>query len=282
MTVAHSEAIPNPIFIGGLYKSGTSLLRALLDRHPNIASGLETYWFELDLPIGGGDSDQDRRKAHIERLARFFEVEEPVVRHWAREADSAERFLDTFLGHLAHSLGKGRWAEKTPGNILHTDRIFRAWPSATVIHIVRRPLDVFASLKQAGKRDTIEEFVALWVDYLGAGRTGLRTHGPDRVVEVRYEALVSDPEKTMRYLLRQLGEDWHPVVSRYWGQLEDYEKVKRVTGKASTTLKRLGQPISTERVSIWRDTVSQAEAERIRDRIAASGLVDLFDELSAE
>lgn len=38
-----------PIFIGGLYKSGTSLLRAMLGQHSNIASGLETFWFDLQL-----------------------------------------------------------------------------------------------------------------------------------------------------------------------------------------------------------------------------------------
>jgi len=38
----------SPIFVGGYFKSGTSLLRALLGQHPDVASGLETHWFAID------------------------------------------------------------------------------------------------------------------------------------------------------------------------------------------------------------------------------------------
>ena len=38
----------SPIFIGGLFKSGTTLLRAMLGQHSAIASGLETQWFKMD------------------------------------------------------------------------------------------------------------------------------------------------------------------------------------------------------------------------------------------
>ena len=44
------RAVPEfePIFIGGIFRSGTTLLRAMLGQHPNIAAGLETYWFDID------------------------------------------------------------------------------------------------------------------------------------------------------------------------------------------------------------------------------------------
>ena len=58
----------NPIFVGGYFKSGTSLLRALLGQHPDIASGLETHWFAIDPSAGIGRAGETL-SAHVECLA---------------------------------------------------------------------------------------------------------------------------------------------------------------------------------------------------------------------
>ena len=58
------------------------------------------------------------------------------------------------MDELARKEGKPRWAEKTPGNIAHIDRIWKAWPDAQIVHIIRDPRDIFASLVEAKKWDT--------------------------------------------------------------------------------------------------------------------------------
>src|SRR4051794_14011535 len=125
-----------------MFKSGTSLLRAMLGQHSAIASGLETYWFDWQWSARESDS----MKVMYCRLAHFFDMRVAEVSALAMKSNSAEAFLSGLMSEVAQRQGKPRWAEKTPGNIAHADRIWKAWPDAQIIHIIRDPRDVFASL----------------------------------------------------------------------------------------------------------------------------------------
>jgi hypothetical protein len=100
----------NPIFIIGVPRSGTTLLRVLLDSHPNIASGPETPWFCAHHPTIIG--------ALVDYLCN--------VRHgYCQNFDgsrhevftAARAFVDTLLSSYARRKGQSRWAEKSPENL---------------------------------------------------------------------------------------------------------------------------------------------------------------------
>lgn len=266
----------SPIFIGGLFKSGTTLLRSMIGQHSRIASGLETYWFDL---AWQGPRDADFMK-RIDWLATFYGISpEAMVRYL--DAPSAEAFLDRLLSGYAEAEGKPRWAEKTPGNILHMDRILSAWPDARIVHIIRDPRDVFASLRQAKKWDTVEEFMSRWLEFLGTVET-VRSRGlliPESYLEIRYEGLVTEPEAVMREVIAFVGEPWEPAVGTFAGKPEEFEKVRNVTGKESSTLKRLGEPISPKRVAIWHDVLAPEEVEEIHRVAEEHGLGELMRSL---
>jgi hypothetical protein len=262
-----------------MFKSGTSLLRAMVGRHRKIASGLETYWFDLDWSQRDGDGTEFRRRLHW--LANFYEFDRDEVVAMADTSGSVYAFLTKFLDSFAARQGKTRWAEKTPGNIRHLDRIVAGWPDAQIVHIVRDPKDVFASLKQAKKWDTIEEFSERWCAFFG-GVEDFRTRldlNAGRYVELRYEALVHEPVKTMRALFEFLGEEWSDDLADFRGNADDYNKVLSTTGKASTTLSRLSEPINTARVGIWRDIVDDSEIRALRAAVSESGLLKLFEQI---
>ncbi len=275
-----TETPKTPIFVGGLFKSGTSLLRAMLGQHSNIAAGLETYWFDLDWPARDGVDMQ----ARIGRLAEFFDLAAAEVRQIAADSPSAETFVGRLLDFIAQREDKRRWAEKTPGNIVHADRILAAWPDASILHIVRDPRDVYASLRQAAKWDTVEAFSDRWCDFLGAAKRHKAELGLNagNFLEVRYEALVTEPLETMRVVLAFLGEPFEEAAARFGGKDGEFEKVKRATGKASTTLKRLGEPMTKARVGIWRDVLEDGELDELKREIARRGLGDLYDRICRE
>jgi len=269
-----------PIFIGGLFKSGTSLFRAMISQHSRIAGGLETQWFHLPW-----DGPPDRRREHIDRLTRFFELEKGTVVRIEEESRSAEDFLSGFMAEVAASQGKTRWAEKTPGNILHLKRIFTAWPDASVIHVVRDPRDVLASLRQARKWDDVETFTDLWCRFLGAAEDFKQAGGArlqTSFLEVRYEDLVLRPKDTMKKAVRFLEETWEEAVADFAGRQPDYEAVLEITGKASTTLERLSKPLTRSRVGIWRKTLEPGEWDRVRALVDAQGLLPLMDRIIEE
>jgi len=269
-----------PIFVGGMFKSGTSLLRAMLGQHSAIASGLETYWFDWNWSARESAS----MKVMYGRLAHFFDMSVAEVTGMAMGSATAEDFLETLMAEVAHRQGKPRWAEKTPGNIAHADRIWAAWPDAKIVHIIRDPRDVFASLVEAKKWDSPEEFADRWVSTIGRG---LRLKGEinpsdKSYLAIRYEDLIAASEQTMRRVVDFIEEPWEAAVAQFTGRPEDFDKVLEATGKASATLERLKEPLSGERVGIWPQVLTQNQLMEIKRAIDARGYGDIYERVTAE
>ena len=158
----------DPVFIGGMFKSGTSLLRAMLGRHSRLFTGLETQW--LAQARGAEAAERD---AWLERLSNFFDVPRRILEEVVGDAVEADACLDRLMSFLARREGKSRWVEKTPYNMGNIDRILSFWPGAKVLHVVRDPRDVYASLVEIGKWTEPTVFAGHWCNTVGAGRDWL-------------------------------------------------------------------------------------------------------------
>jgi hypothetical protein len=257
----------SPIFIGGFVRSGTTLLRAMLGQHSRIASGLETHWCSVDWAAGTGRRGEPLVD-WLRRMAGFYDFPFVEVEQMAAASDGIKTFLERFLGAYAARFGKSRWAEKTTDNVIHLDRVFALWPHSKFVHIVRDPRDCYVSLAETGKAGDMDSFAQRWVLYLGSAECHKKTLGlgPDRYLEIRYEALVLDPVSTMKAVVDFAGEAWEEQVGGFGGKDGEYEKVLAVTGTTSSTLLRIREPLSTRRIGVWRAAMT---AERVRDLDAA-------------
>jgi hypothetical protein len=189
-----------PIFIIGCARSGTTLLRMILDSHPRISCGEETKFLADLEPIVG---------AHQRLLASYG-----FDRAWW-----LDRIRDMYGGFQAAYLerrGKARWAEKTPSYTLHLAFVEELYPDAQYIHIIRDGRDVVASFRDRwGYRSGVRAANSIWAHYVRTARE-FGAHLPaGRYHELRYEALVGESEPTVRDLLAFLGEEWDPQVLRY-------------------------------------------------------------------
>lgn len=272
-----------PIFIGGLMRSGTTLLRAMLAQHSAIASGLETHWFDIDWP-GQQARGGEPLAPYLRRIGEFYDIPADRVDAWMAAADSAAGFLDLFMAAVAQAAGKRRWAEKTTGNIRHLDSILAHWPKAQIIHVVRDPRDIFASFRRSEKYGGIEDFANLWCDYLGDVERfkAALPLGPDNYLELRYEALVRDPPGQMAKLLAFLGEDWEDAVGRFDGKSDEHDRVLGLTGHSSTTLEQIAKPLNRDRVGLGQSSISDGEMAEARKIVAGRGLGALFARIEAE
>jgi hypothetical protein len=188
-----------PTFIIGCARSGTTLLRMMLDSHPHISAGAETKF----LP------DMDRMVKRWNVAEKFGFSQDDVVR---RMRD----FYGSIQADYMRSRGKVRWVEKSPVYTLHLDLIEQMYPDAQYIHLVRDARDVVASTKDRwGWRAALGTALRKWRLYVITARAFGAKVGPERYHELRYEDLVAEPEAKMRAVLEFLGEPWDLAVLEY-------------------------------------------------------------------
>lgn len=269
----------SPIFIGGMYKSGTSLLRAMLGRHSRIFAGLETQWLYEDW-----DNSDDARLEWLRRMSQFFDASYDELSRACGSTQDVETCLERIMSYLTQRAGKSRWVEKTPGNAGVIGRILAHWPLARVLHITRDPRDVYASMIESRKWTEPEQFAARWHATVGSARRWLSDQGGDHPAyyELRYERLVTEPTEEMVRILEFLTEPWEPQVSIFQGQPDDFERVRQTTGTESPTLRRLADPLTTSRVGIWEQVVPPDQWNLVYEQLAQAGMGPLVDELTSK
>lgn len=188
-----------PIFIVGCQRSGTTMLRLVLDSHSRISCGPETRFL----------ADMERIvTSDWRRLQRYgLEREE-----WLR------RIAEFFAGiqnDYAERRGKVRWADKTPLYALNIPFLAELFPTAQFVHVIRDGRDVAVShRKRFGYASSLNS-ARKWPSYIRIAREAAEALPPERYREVRYEALVGQTEQTLRDLLDWLGEEWEPEVLEY-------------------------------------------------------------------
>lgn len=274
---------PRPIFIGGMYKSGTSLLRAMLGRHSRLFAGLETQWLHERWE---GDVTAARRN-WLARLSVFYDTPVVELETICGTAPLVETSLDRMMTFFTDRAGKTRWIEKTPGNVGVIDRILACWPDACILHIIRDPQDVYASMIEIQKWTSPKEFAARWSGTVGAARTWLDNQGGAHPAyyELRYERLVLSPQEEVRKVLGFLGEPFEAQVATFSGQAEDFNLVRKATGKESPTLKRLAGPLTAARIGVWHSVVPpelwSAVAAELKREVGGDLVKQLLDETGA-
>jgi hypothetical protein len=188
-----------PIFIVGSPRSGTTLLRLILDSHSRIACGPETQILaDLD----------DSLCRHWRRLERYGRDED----YW--RAKCRTLFEEVKLDYAA-SKGKSRWADKTPSYALHLPFITALFPEAQVVHVIRDARLVTASALDRWGWRTAWEMPGRWAASVAAASAAGARLGPERYRELRFEQVAGDAEGTLRALLAWLGEAWEPEMLAY-------------------------------------------------------------------
>ena len=105
--------------------------------------------------------------------------------------------------------GGARWVDATPGHTVMVNELFCLFPAASFLHIVRDGRAVVSSMISSGfDTEWASDFAAAcraWVHYVRLGRRAAQAY-PERMYEVRYEALTTDPMSEMGRVFEFLGE----------------------------------------------------------------------------
>ena len=191
------DFIEAPVFLIGSERSGTTLLRLMLDHHPDIAFNLESEFLVCDISESGGFPDMAgyRRKLREDRVFRHsnFEIRDELdfpalVNDFLRQ--KLERDRKRFVGATVH---------------YGFSRLRYLWPRAKYIYLLRDGRDVASSVVEMGWAGNVFDGAKWWLDAEGEWAEFRRSLARNRWIEVRYEDLIADSEAQLRGICKLIG-----------------------------------------------------------------------------
>lgn len=260
---------PPPIFIVGANRSGTTLLRLILNAHPRIAIPEELNFFNPWMAAHWRDAAPDRhafrRRVHWylhEKMppgafgtVALNDLEDEVV-FGASTYDWRALYAGALAAWARHH-GKVRWGEKTPGNLFYVDHLLKMFPEAQFIHLVRDPRAGVQSMQNAsffGDDVTINALNRR--KYLREGLRRDASMPSDQWIRVRYEDLLTAPEDTIQALCHFLSEPFVPTMLSYYEDAEQYMSEEAAHEFNQGALR----PIDPSKADSWRNTLSRTDA----------------------
>src|SRR3954468_15337843 len=217
---------PPAPFVVGMNRSGTTLLRMMLDAHPEMTIPPETHFVpdvikECKRGDGTPESVLGAMKSRREWGDFDFSDEEMLglLRDRGRKLEPGEA-LRAFYDAYAEREGKPRWGEKTPRYVGKMRQIQAALPEARFVHVVRDGRDVALSVLDRTVRDlTAADVAKRWKRKVQKARDAAPKL--DHYVEVRYEDLILETEPTLRRICEFIELDWDEALLDYHKRSSD-------------------------------------------------------------
>ena len=219
-----------PVFIVGMPRSGTTLIEQILASHPGLYGAGELAVFNeivQDLRLPAPDSpDWATLLPRLRELGKIY-----LDRVWALSPDS--RFI----------------SDKLPGNFRHLGLLQLMLPGARIIHAIRDARDCCVSCYTMHFRTGHEYSYDLgtlghyFLRYRQLMAHWHRVLPPGRILDLRYEDMVEDPEREARRLLDYMGLPWDPACLKFY-------RNKRAVSTAS--LAQVRQRIYSSSRGRWR------------------------------
>ncbi|WP_193369764.1 sulfotransferase family protein [Pelagibius marinus] len=266
-----------PIFLLGAQRSGTTMLRLMLNNHHNLAIPHETAFITIYFQRLGDYGDlgsKDNARRLLDDVARH-----PLVRRGnliadpeavlAREIGDYKDFVDAIYRCYAAARGKVRWGDKTPFYTPDIDIIRRIFPHSKIVHLVRDGRDVVLSQRSIEwMSGNLPKLVLDWQWKTTIAHKVGAVLGDD-FLEVRYEDLVRRPEEVLREICTFIDEDYDPSMLNYWADAESVVPRESLKWHRNSV-----QPPDPGKLQKWKKQLSKSE--RIVFEQLAGETLDLF------
>lgn len=186
--------LERPAFILSSVRSGSTLLRVLLDSHSQLHAPHELHLRDLAVSIRSKPATKSMEELgldpqHLEYLL------------W-----------DRLLHRELEQRGKRFLVNKTPTDVFVAERIRECWPDARFVYLLRHPASIARSRGEARPQDSVEQNVAMVRKYADALERA-RSTWPGLVV--RYEDVTADPEAELRRICDALDVAFEPQMLEY-------------------------------------------------------------------
>ena len=244
------QADASPIFICGMFRSGSTLVEQLLARHPEVTAGGELEFIPAMV--------REELAPYPQSLASL----------------SSERFQalrDTYLRQIRELLPDARRVtDKRPDNFLHLALIRALFPQARIVHTVRHPLDTILSAymlyfgDHVRYSESLDDLAHYYIQYRRLMDHWRSRFGGD-IHDVDYDSLVGEPRREIEALLTFCGLQW------------DEACLSHAPSQAVRTASnwQVRKPLHSKSSGRWRNYAR--ELEPVRKQLDAAGLLDAAD-----
>lgn len=268
-------------FLTGCERSGTTMLRAMLDAHPDVAIPDESHF--LPVLIARRAVLEAADGVDVDLLVALLAAS-PGFRRWQLDLDALRARFEASpprdLAEAVHGLyreyadehGAVRYADKTTTYVFELVAIARLLPEARFAHLVRDGRNAALSLLQVPwGPQTVEEAATWWRVRVQAARDAGALLGPQRYTEVRFESLVRESEAELVRLAEFFDLTWDDGLLRWFER--SHAVVDTMPTRRQTTHRNLGRPPSAN-LRDWRREMPS------RDQLLFEVLAgDLLDDL---
>jgi Sulfotransferase family len=261
-------------FIVGSARSGTTLLRILLNAHPDVAVPPESR-FVTELWRGQNEVDVDQFLAELRDHSRFKvwdlpiqEVRDELIGSPVPYAAAVEAAFRAYAKHR----GKSVYGDKTPRYVENIPLLAELWPDAKFIHQIRDGRNVALSYADVpfGPKD-VAGAARLWKSRVSAGmKAGRDLAG--RYMEIRYEDFIEDFESSTKLITDFLGIEFDEAMLDYTERARD-----DILPRAAKYNPNVGKSVDAAKKRSWQDSMPDSQV-RIFEAIAG----DLLEELGYE
>ena len=263
-----------PLFLLGHDRSGTTMLRLILDRG-DVAIPPESM-FLLDVDPRQPAEDVLRAAWSHPRVQLWgLAGEPPALPQGLNDADAFRFAVSAPFVAYAEREGTARWGDKTPAYITHVDRLAAIWPDARFVVLVRDGRDVALSvMKVPFGANNVWAAARSWAGAVRQGRAAAARY-PGRVLEIRYEDLVTNPEQEIATTCNFLGLEYSPDMLA----IEHTDRSKVVEDQAAW-FTNVWAGITTAAVGKWRTELTPRQVE-VFESVAGNELRALGYETSS-
>lgn len=261
---------PSP-FIVGAPRSGTTLLRLMLDAHPDLCIPPETDFIPKVAHLSNRNLKNNAYITiinHPEGLPKWpiFNISSELFKTKLDKTYfiTKTKVIRHFYNLYSKQLNKPRWGDKTPGYVFSMDIIHRILPEARFIHIIRDGRDVLVSLKQQWFRpsDDIEQLALYWKKHVEAG---LQFHHSTQLT-IKYERLILDTETILKLICDFIDLEYLPSLLDYhedaenrikWNTTHLYPDGTPVALETRLNMQKHSTlPPDPDKIGLWKDQLS--------------------------
>ena len=270
------------VFLLSSERSGSNLMRVIMDSHPEFSAPHSPHLIKTFVPLLAKYGDLRQSKNLIQLAEDMRTVVNIQLRDWPF-VPTTEQIVDnvrqpSFAGLVgsiyelaAKNEGKYKSFIKDNGAIPLASEVATIFPTAKFVYLVRDARDVALSWKKSpGHPGGVKEAAAMWAKEQTEALYFLSmVYQTNKVIVVRYENLVTDPNKEIRLICD------HLEIAFDENMLKFYEgKEAKTSADAAVGWENLVKPIMGKNTSKYKSDLSKRE-QRAIERIAGVPLLQL-------